>query len=140
VIPVATDLSGNRLLNAPRYSITLTAQQAFPIGRYGSIVARWDGTWKDDTYFDSTEGRGLPNEDLVPILPDNTIGQEAYWVHNVRLAYVSPDEGIEIAAWCRNVEDKVYKAFAADLTNFQKTTLYFVGDPRTFGVTTTVRF
>lgn len=140
VIPQATDLSGNRLLNAPKYSVTLTAQQAFPIGRFGSIVARWDGTWKDDTYFDATEGRGLPNEDLVPILPDNTIGQEAYWIHNIRLAYISPDEGIEVAAWVRNVEDKVYKAFAADLTQFQKTTLYFVGDPRTFGVTTTVRF
>jgi outer membrane receptor protein involved in Fe transport len=140
IIPVETDFSGNRLLNAPRYTVTLTAQQAFPIGRFGTIVARWDGTWKDDTFFDASEGKGLPNENLQTFLPDNTIGQEAYWIHNLRLSYVSPNETVEVAAWVRNLEDKTYKAFAADLTPFQRTTLFFVGDPRTFGVTTTVRF
>jgi iron complex outermembrane receptor protein len=139
-IPIATDHSGNRLLNAPRFSITLTAQQAIPLGRFGALIARWDGTWKDDTYFDATEGRGLPNQDLDHILPKDTIGQEAYWIHNLRLSYVTPDEGVEIAAWVRNVDDRSYKAFAADLSEFQKTTIYFVGDPRTFGVTTSVRF
>jgi iron complex outermembrane receptor protein len=140
IIPVATDHSGNTPLNAPEYSITLTAQQAIPLGRFGALIARWDGTWKDTTYFDATEGRGLPNVDLDLILPKNTIGQAAYWIHNLRLSYVTPDEGIEVAAWVRNLEDRSYKTFAADLTQFQKTTLFFVGDPRTFGVTTSVRF
>jgi len=139
-IVVELDQSGNRLLNAPRYTVTLTLQQAFPIGRFGSIIARWDGSWKDKTYFDSTEGRGVPNRDDVELLPANTIGQTSYWIHNVRLAYVTPDESIEVAGWVRNLADKSYKAFAADLTTFQRTTLFFVGDPRTFGVTTSVRF
>jgi outer membrane receptor protein involved in Fe transport len=58
----------------------------------------------------------------------------------VRLAYLTPDESIEVAGWVRNVSNETYKSFAADLTTFQRTTLYFVGDPRTFGVTTSVRF
>ncbi len=140
VIPVSTDNSGNELLNAPKYSVTLTVQQRFSLGRFGSLIPRWDGTWKDATFFDASEGRGLPNQDLDLVLPSNTIGQQAYWIHNLRLAYVSPDEMIEVAGWVRNVEDKSYKAFAADLQEFQKTTLFFVGDPRTYGVTTSIRF
>jgi outer membrane receptor protein involved in Fe transport len=140
VIPVSTDLSGNRLLNAPQYSVTLSAQQAFPLGRFGIMVARWDGTWKDKTYFDASEGRGLPNQDLDYVLPSGTLAQDAYWIHNLRLTYITPNEMIDVSAWVRNVEDKTFKAFAADLTQFQLTTLYFVGDPRTYGVTTSIRF
>ncbi len=140
VVPVEDDLSGNRLLNAPKYSVTLTLQQAFPLGRFGALIARWDGTWKDVTYFDATEGQGLANQDLDFILPKNTIAQQAYWLHNVQLTYITPDEQIRVSAWVRNVENKTYKAFSADLSAFQRTTLHFVGDPRTFGVTTSVQF
>ena len=139
-VPVETDQSGNRLLNAPRYTISMTLQQAFPIGRFGAIVARWDGAWKDTTYFDSSEGRGLPNGEGDLILPKDTIGQRAYWLHNVRLSYWTPDESIEVAAWVRNVADETAKAFSADLTTFQKTTLHFVNQPRTFGVSTSIKF
>jgi len=139
-VPVETDQSGNRLLNAPKYTLSLTLQQSFPIGRFGSIIARWDGSWKDKTFFDSTEGRGLPNGQAQIFLPRTTLGQRAYWIHNVRLAYVTPDDSIEVAGWVRNVEDETYKAFSADLATFQNTTLHFVGDPRTFGVTTSIKF
>ena len=74
------------------------------------------------------------------ILPDGTIGQAAFWIHNVRLAYITPDESIEVAAWIRNVEDTTFKAFAFDANTFQSTTLFFVGNPRTFGVTMSVSF
>ncbi len=139
-VPIETDQSGNRLLNAPRYTITMSLQQAFPIGHFGSIVARWDGLWKDTTYFDSSEGRGLLNAQDEQLLPKNTIGMGPHWIHNVRLAYLTPDESIDVALWVRNVTDEAVKAFSADLTAFQKTTLHFVGDPRTFGVTTSIRF
>ena len=139
-IPVATDHSGNRLLNAPQYSISLTLQQAMPLGRFGTLVARWDGAWKATTYFDASEGRGLPNQDLDLVLPRFTVGQSPYWLHNVRLAYLTPDESITVAFWVRNVADESYKAFSADLQAFQKTTIHFVGDPRTFGVTTSIQF
>jgi len=139
-VPVETDQSGNRLLNAPKYTITLSLQQRFPIGRFGTIVTRWDGSWKDTTFFDSSEGRGLPNGQGDLILPKYTLGQSAHWIHNLRLAYLTPDESIEVAAWVRNVADQTVRVFSADITTFQKTTLHFVGDPRTFGVTTSVRF
>ena len=138
VTPV--DFSGNALLNAPRYSVTLSATQAIPLGRFGALVFRWDGTWKDVTYFDASEGRGTPNRFLDLVLPEETIGQGSFWLHNLRLAYYSPDETIEIAGWVRNLENTTYKSFAADITAFQDTTLFFVGEPRTYGVTTSIRF
>jgi outer membrane receptor protein involved in Fe transport len=139
-IQTEVDRSGNRLLNAPRYSVTLTAQQAVPLGRFGALVARWDGTWKAVTYYDASEGIGAPNRDDIFVLPDDTIAQEAFWLHNLRLAYYTPDESIEVALWARNIENRTYKSFAADITAFQKTTLFFVGQPRTFGVSTSIRF
>ena len=96
-VPTELDQSGNRLLNAPQYTVTMTLQQALPIGRFGTIIARWDGAWKARTFFDSTEGKGLPNGDDLQFLPKNTLAQPAYWIHNVRLSYVTPDESIEIA-------------------------------------------
>lgn len=140
VIPQEINNSGNRLLNAPRYTVTLSAQQAFPVADFGALILRWDGTWKDTTYFDATEGRGIPNSDGVQILPKNTIGQRAYWLHNFRIAFRTLDEHLEVAAWVRNATNTGFKTFAADLTTFQSTTLYFVGDPRTYGGTVSLRF
>ncbi len=134
------DFSGNRLLNAPQYTVTLTLQQTFPLGRLGSLTARWDGTWKDDTYFDASEGQGVPNVDNEIFLPEDTIGQRAYWVHNVRLAYNSPGGEFELAGWVRNLTDESYKTFSANLSSFQQTTLHFVGDPFTWGISTQFKF
>jgi len=132
--------TGNPLLNSPNYKVSLTAEQEIPLGRYGSLIARWDGAWTDDTYYDASGGLGTPNSFNEQFLPENTIGQEAYWLHNVRLAYRTPNGALEIAGWCRNVEDKVYKTFAFDGSAFQSTTIYFVGEPRTYGLTVTANY
>ena len=136
------DNSGNRLLNSPQFTVSLTAEQTFPLGRYGSLTARWDGAWTDDVYFDPTEGRGIPNFQGQQILPPNTIGQRAYWLHNLRLGYRTPDGSIELAGWVRNLTDQVYKTFAFDASALEvtETTIYFTGEPRTYGMSLTVFF
>jgi len=40
----------------------------------------------------------------------------------------------------RNVEDKVYKTFAFDVSSFLNTTISFVGEPRTYGLSVTTTF
>ena len=40
----------------------------------------------------------------------------------------------------RNIADTPYKTFAFDGSTFTETTLYFVGDPRTYGGTVVVNF
>ena len=132
--------SGNRLLNSPQFKVGLTAEQVIPLGRYGSLTARYDGAWTDDSYFDATEGAGIPNNQNIEFLPEDTIGQRAFWLHNVRLGYRDPSGTIELAGWCRNLTNQTYKTFAFDGSTFRQTTIYFTGDPRTYGVSLGIRF
>ena len=108
--------------------------------RWGSITARYDGTWTDTSYYDATAGRGIPNTENVQFLPKDTIAQPAFWLHNLRLSYRTPDGQIELAGWVRNLTDEPYKTFAFDGNTFFQTTIYFVGEPRTFGGTLVVNF
>ena len=141
-VTVTKDINntGNPLLNSPRFKVSLSAEQTLPLGRYGSISARYDGTWTDTTYYDATEGSGLPNLFNQSFLPDDTIAQGPFWLHNLRVAYRPPQGGIEIAGWVRNLTNAAYKTFAFDASTFSRTTIYFVGEPRTVGGTLTVNF
>ncbi len=132
--------TGNRLLNSPRFKLSLTAEQTLEIGRWGSVTARYDGVWTDTSYYDATQGRGIPNVQNVQFLPEDTIAQPAFWLHNFRLSYKTPDSLIEVAGWVRNLDDKAYKTFAFDGSTFNNTTIYFVGDPRTYGFTVVFNF
>jgi outer membrane receptor protein involved in Fe transport len=125
--------TGNRLLNSPEFKVSITAEQTLPLGRWGALTARYDGVWTDVTYYDATEGRGIPNVSNVEFLPEETIAQPAFWLHNLRLAYRLPGGQIEIAGWVRNLTNEAYKTFAFDGSTFNATTIYFVGDPRTIG-------
>ena len=132
--------TGNDLLNSPRFKVSLTAEQTFPLGRWGSFTARYDAVWSDTNYFDATEGRGIPNRENVNFLPKDTIAQPAFWLHNLRLGYRPPSGRFEIAGWVRNLTNESYKTFAFDASTFTETTIYFVGDPRTYGATLTINF
>ena len=47
---------------------------------------------------------------------------------------------IEFAGYVRNLLNEPYKTFAFDASTFQGTTIYFNGDPRTYGGSLSVRF
>ncbi len=134
------NFTGNRLLNSPQFTISLTAQHEVRLGRYGSLIARWDGAWTDTRYFDASEGRGQPNNNGVTFYPADTIGQTPYWLHNIQIIYRPPTGNVTVEAWVRNLTDEVYKAFAFDAAQFQATSIFFTGDPRMFGGAVTVNF
>jgi outer membrane receptor protein involved in Fe transport len=132
--------SGNPLLNSPRFKVAITAEQAIPLGKWGYLIPRYDGAWSDDTYYDATKGRGIPNLDGLQYAPELTFAAPAHWVHNARVGYRTPDGRLEIAGWVRNIEDLAYKTYTFDGSTFQKTTIHFISDPRTYGGTVTVTF
>jgi iron complex outermembrane receptor protein len=133
--------SGNPLLNSPRFKVSLVAEQEFLLRRFGSLTLRYDGVWTDETFFDATGGAGLGNEDGEKFLPDDTIAQGAYWLHNLRATWRPEEQGqFEIAGWIRNIENETYKSYAFDGSSFQSTTIFFVGDPRTYGASLRVSF
>jgi len=132
--------SGHPLLNSPRFKLSFTAEQTIPLGKYGFLVPRYDGAWTDTTYYNAQKGRGIPNIQQVQFLPKNTTSQKAYWIHNAQVAYRTPDGRLELAFWIRNITNYPVKAFGFDGSVFQNTTIYFVGDPRTYGARVTVTF
>jgi len=132
--------TGNNLLNSPELKVSLTAEQTFPLGRWGSLIARYDAVWTDVTYYDATEGRGIPNQDNIQFMPDDTIAQPEFWLHNFQLVYQPPGGRFEITGWVRNMTNESFKTFGFDGSTFNQTSIYFVGDPRTYGGTLTINF
>ncbi len=139
--PILIDNTGNRLINSPQFQITLMAEYTQDLGRFGELVPRYDVAWKSAQYFDPSEGVGPPNlVQGVPIYPENTIGQRPFWLHNIRLTYRTPVEGLEVSGWVRNLTDEVYKAGGFNGDAFSNFVVWFVGDPRTWGIDINYRF
>ncbi len=134
------DSTGGRLLNSPRFKVSVTLEQAIPLGRFGALIPRYDGVWTDETFFDATEGRGVPGFDGTFLVPEHTFAQKPYYLHNARISYAPPSQNPVISFWVRNIEDKAYRTLGADATTFLGTTLHFTGDPRTYGVDVVINF
>ncbi len=125
-IPMTQDNSGNQLINAPKYAFTGFVQWDFPLWGWGSLAPRFDWAFKDKVYFSP--------QNLEPV------SQDAFWLLNARLSYTTPNDMVEVAGWVRNLTDEVYYADTIDLSIAQGSILYIVGDPRTYGISLTVRF
>ena len=134
------DYSGNDLANAPRYKVSGTVEWAFDLGRWGSVIPRYDVSWTDDQFFDPTQGRGAVTFTGQQSLPEFAVAQPQLWLHHVRLAYRTPSGNVEIAGWARNVTDEVYKTYVFDASRFSSSVLNFVGEPRTVGADLTITF
>jgi outer membrane receptor protein involved in Fe transport len=140
LIPVPVDYSGLTLQNAPEYKASGTIEWTFDLGRWGYIVPRYDINWTDDVFFDPNEGHGSKNIALQDTLPDYAIGQKQYYLQNARLAYRTPTGNVEVAAWVRNIDDRVYKNYAFDASFFTNVTINFPGTPRTIGMDVIITF
>ena len=139
-IDLPIEYTGNRLPNTPRFKLSGNAEYTIELGRYGSLIPRYDFAWTDDVFFDPSEGRGAPPGPNRQPLPDFAVGQAAYWIHNARLAYRSPDGALELAGWVRNFTDEVYKTLAFDASKSAALVGNLVGDPRTYGVSLSISF
>ena len=140
VNPIPVSYAGLPLQNAPEFKASGTVEWTFDLGRWGYLIPRYDVNWSDDVFFDPNEGHGSIDESGKGALPDYAIGQKAFYLHNVRLAYRIPTGNVELAGWVRNVEDTVYKNFAFDASKFTGVTINFPGQPRTIGFDVVVTF
>jgi iron complex outermembrane receptor protein len=133
--------TGNRLLNSPQYTVSIIASQRLDLGRFGEFTFGYNATWTDDVFFDASEGKGVPSAiDDAQVLSDFMIGEKAYWLHGLTLDYRPANSGLSISGWVRNLTDEGYRNFSADLNSFLGTTIHFIGDPRTYGMTVRVDF
>lgn len=133
--------TGNRMVGSPEWSMTGSIQYTAPIGRLGELTPRFSFSYKDDVFFDVAEGRGIRHTEAKPALPEGTIGEDDFWLLNASLAWTSPDQTFAVRAWVRNMLEKAYRVQSFDLTEDSfRAVIDAYGPPRTFGVTTTVRF
>ena len=143
IVSVANDYTGNRLPNTPQFAVSADVEYRFELGRYGALIPRYDFSWKDDTFFDPSEGTSVTRYfDNATIIPEYGVGQRAYAIHNVRLSFLLPSEKVEIAGWVRNLTNEIYKTNVIDISDQStfSSLLNFVGDPRTYGGSITVNF
>lgn len=114
---------GNPLIAAPGYSFSVITNYEIPLGRFGTLTPGYDVSWRSKVYLDPQK--------LDPI------SQPAYWLHNARLTYRTPDGRIEVTGWVENFTNQYYKDDVFDLTRQFREILEVWGDPRTYGVTLT---
>jgi iron complex outermembrane receptor protein len=140
VLPFTADFTGNRLVASPQFTFSTAVEFEVPLGGWGWLIPRYGFTYKSETFFDPSGGQGLPVREGKDPLPDLALGQKGYLLHNVRLAYRSPDGKIELAFWVRNLFEEEYKIDAFDVTEAFDLILEVWGEPRTLGVSLSLAF
>jgi len=120
------DLSGNRLVLAPRWTLAGGLDWDLIEGSFGKLALHTDHRYSSRIYFD----------------PFNTlpISQGGYWVHDARFSYTVASGALEIAGWIRNIGNEKYKTYALDLFETVNSNYIQRGRPREYGVQATVRF
>lgn len=138
--PTTAEYSGNRLINAPQFKVSVGAEWEILVDGVGDFTPRYDGSWSDDVFFGPNLGRGAIDALGNSKLPKGTIGQKDLWLHDVSLRYRPPIPNFEILAWVRNVTNEEYKTFAFDASFFANLVVNYVGEPRTYGATASFTF
>ena len=137
---VVTDFNGNPLPNAPRFKVSGNISYPFLLPMGLTMTPRYEFTWSDDVFFDPSGGRGSPDVTGAIFMPNNTIGQEALLLQNIRVTFATESGAIEVSGWVRNLTNEVYKQLAFDASAGPALVGNLVGDPRTYGFSGKVTF
>lgn len=125
--PALVDLSGNRLSNAPKFTVAAFADQRFQLGSAGYLDLSADVNLQDEVFFTEFNNRDAR--------------QQAFALVNASITYRSPDERWSFALWGKNLTDKY--ALANTIISAPLYSFVSVGSlrpPRTYGVTLGVDF
>ena len=121
-----TDLSGNRVPNAPEFNFNGVTRFETAVAN-GVASAQLDWHWIDDNYL------GVFEEPEIRI--------PAYGVVNARLGYRFLQGKVEVAAFVRNLLDEEYYEFAFNPNNaLFGANVFLPGKPRWFGGTISYQF
>jgi len=120
--PPVIDLSGEKLNRAPEYTVALTAQYDFHLGRNGVLTARTDYYWRDDVYY---RPQNIPRHQ----------GDDFYnW--DARLVWTSADDQFTVDAFIKNItdEDGLRSITVSDGLSTGNNTFDSYYPPRTYGL------
>jgi iron complex outermembrane recepter protein len=119
------DLEGNELPRAPNFKASVVAQYDQPLSSGGMLSTRLEYQHQDDFYFTSFN-TGYANGGRFDLL-------------NARIAFTSPGQRWELAAFGKNLTDEEYE-LATTVSGINAGTLELYGAPRTYGFEARLRF
>ena len=120
--PALSDLSGNRLANAPEFTVAAFVDHSIDLGTAGSLDLSADVNLQSEVFFTEFNNRDAR--------------QEAFALVNASATYHLPLNGWSIAVWGKNLTNKYALAntiIAAPLFSF--VSVGSLRPPRTYGVT-----
>jgi iron complex outermembrane recepter protein len=121
------DFTGNELANAPERSANGSVRYEFALGGANLRAYVLGATTYQDSQF-------------FTVANNPQASQAGYALFNARLGLRGNDGQWELAAWGRNLSDKFYLTQAYDNYPGIFPSQYFLGDPRTYGVSFLYRY
>ena len=110
----------------PEWTAAIAGEYTLPLARLGDLSVRVDYNYRDDVAFHPQ--------------PTDISSENGFGLLNVRATFYSESGNWEIAAYGRNMTDKIYKYFAIDqLAGFGLSRASY-SDPREYGITIKRRF
>jgi iron complex outermembrane receptor protein len=101
------DLSGNKLLEAPPYSVTLAFDYSIPL-QNTKLGLRADASWTGKQYFTAFNN----------IVPYNLAVSPSHWESNARVYISSRDGKFDFGIWGKNLNNQDALTFAANPAAF----------------------
>jgi len=114
------DQSGQELIHAPKQKYNVTLDYRWPLSTAGEINFNLDYRYTDDQRGELEPYAVQPSFDLI----------------DARVAWRSPSEHWEVAAWVRNLADEEY---VTHIYTVAGEVIGVFGDPRTYGLSLTWR-
>ncbi len=120
--PPVIDLSGEKLNRAPKYTVALTAQYDFQLGRHGVLTARTDYYWRDDVYY---RPQNIPRHRA-----------DDFYNWDARLVWNTADQRFTVDAFIKNItnEDALRGITISDGLSTGNNSFDSYYPPRTYGL------
>ena len=115
-----TDISGNRMLLAPEWTVLAGIDWRMLTTAWGTLALHTDSRYTSKSYFD----------------PFNTeaVAQEGYVIHDARLSLEVAQSPVTVTAWVRNLTDEEYRVYRLDLAAIYNLDYGQRGRPREYGL------
>ena len=110
----------------PKWTVAVAGEYSTAVGELGDLSMRLDYNYRDKV--------------ALNIQPTDITTQKAFGLLNARATFYSADGNWEVAAYGRNLTDKVYKFFAIDQFGGVGLTRATYSDPREYGITIKRKF
>ncbi len=115
-----------KMVLAPDFTATASARYTVGLGESGDLAFLVDGNYSSSVFFDNLNQPGL--------------SEGSTFLLNGRIAWTSASGNLEVAAFVKNITDKVNQIYAFDLTGTLGYIQQSYRTPRTFGASVTLNF